>query len=321
MFFRANGHPKERSARRRPQPKLDRFTGLSVRSLSLARLAISVGEHARHFQANTNKVPTFEYNETGQPLDSWEALRLERQSVAVGRRASGSDTHFGSRIRIDLTPVATQLHTFATRSFAGPTLSPKALNSYSDDIEMPILGKEATIYPNDLFENPDTGNELERKWWVLYTLSRREKELVRRLTTMEIPFYCPITPQRYRSPAGRIRTSYLPLFTNYVFLYGTEQDRYNSLTTKCVARDIEVTDGVELTRDLRQLHEIIETGAALTRESKLEPGQKVRIKTGAFRNYEGYIVRREGQTRLLIAVNFLQQGASVLLDDCEVEPA
>ena len=184
---------------------------------------------------------------------------------------------------------------------------------------MPILAKEATIYPADLFENPATGHEEHRMWWALYTLSRREKELARRLAAMEIPFYCPITPQRYRSPAGRIRTSFLPLFTNYVFLYGDEQDRYKSLTTKCVSRDLEVTDGLELTRDLRQLHEIIEIGADLTRESKLEPGQRVRIKTGAFRNYEGYIVRREGQTRLLVAVNFLQQGASVLLDDCEVE--
>jgi hypothetical protein len=33
----------------------------------------------------------------------------------------------------------------------------------------------------------------------------------------------------------------------------------------------------------------------------------------------GVIIRRRGQCRLLIAVNFLQQGASVLIDQYDVE--
>ena len=186
---------------------------------------------------------------------------------------------------------------------------------------MPILDKEPDLYPADLLQRPDLGLEDDRCWWALYTISRREKELMRRLTALKIPFYCPIIPQRRRSPAGRMRTSYLPLFPNYVFVYGDTEDRYNSYTTSCIARDVQVTDGLQLTHDLRQLRKLILADVPLTRESRLEPEQFVRIKSGAFRNYEGYIVRREGQTKLLIAVNFLQQGASVLLDDCEVEPA
>ena len=186
---------------------------------------------------------------------------------------------------------------------------------------MPILDKELDLYPDDLLQRQELGLEEDHCWWAFYTISRREKELMRRLVVLDIPFYCPIIPQRRRSPAGRFRTSYLPLFANYVFVYGNKEDRYNSYTTNCIARDIEVTDGTQLTQDLRQLHKLILADVPLTRESKLEPGQFVRIKSGAFRNYEGHIVRREGQTKLLIAVNFLQQGASVLLDNCEVETA
>ena len=80
-------------------------------------------------------------------------------------------------------------------------------------------------------------------------------------------------------------------------------------------------EGPQLTHDLRQIYSLIEAGVLLTLESRLEPGQKVCVRTGAFRGYEGSIVRREGETRLVVAVNFLQQGASLLLEDCEVEPA
>jgi hypothetical protein len=188
---------------------------------------------------------------------------------------------------------------------------------------MPILDKETDLYPLDLFDRADaesSDTNHENSWWAIYTLSRREKELMRRLLALEIPFYCPIIPQRQRSPSGRLRTSYLPMFSNYAFIYGDATQRYEALTTNCVARDFVVSDGIQLTRDLRQIHDLIEIGAPLTRESRLAAGTRVRVKTGPFRNYEGTIIRREGRTRLLVSVNFLQQGASVLLDDCEVDP-
>jgi transcription antitermination factor NusG len=186
---------------------------------------------------------------------------------------------------------------------------------------MPILAQEPEIYPADLLSRPETGQEEDRQWWALYTMSRREKELMRRLRAMELSFYCPVICHRQRSPAGRIRQSFLPIFTNYVFLYGRAEDRYQAFTSNCISRDIPVPDGVQLTRDLLQFYRLIEAGVPLTPESRLVAGQRVVVRTGAFRGYEGCIVRREGETRLLVSVNFLQKGASLLLDNCEVEPA
>lgn len=185
---------------------------------------------------------------------------------------------------------------------------------------MPILTPQTDLYPTDLFERESLGDESEVGWWALYTMSRREKHLMRQLVQLEVPFYCPIIPKRNRSPGGRIRTSYLPLFANYVFLYGDDQQRYQAMTTNCVARHTRVVAGGELTRDLRRIYELIQAGVPLTAESRLEAGDLVRVRSGPFRGYEGYIIRREGQRRLLVAVNFLQQGASFALEDCELEP-
>ena len=46
---------------------------------------------------------------------------------------------------------------------------------------------------------------------------------------------------------------------------------------------------------------------------------RVRIRSGPLTGLEGLVIRRRGQDRLLVAVEFLQQGASVQIDDFEVE--
>lgn len=184
---------------------------------------------------------------------------------------------------------------------------------------MPILTAEADLFPCDLLENELLLSDPERRWWVLYTRSRMEKELMRRLRSQEIPFYGPTVEKRSRTPRGRVLRSYLPLFPNYVFLFGNPSERYAALTTNCLSRDIPVSNGDELAQDLRQLHRLIQTGVPLVPERCLDAGVRVRVKTGPLTGQEGIVLQRRGDTRLLVAVRFLQQGASVQLDECELE--
>ena len=183
---------------------------------------------------------------------------------------------------------------------------------------MPILAREADLFPDDLLEREEWDDE-SQSWWAVYTRSRHEKQLMRRLKTISVPFYCPLIEQRSKSPSGRIRKSWMPLFSNYVFVYGDDEARYNMMTTNCVSRTVVVEDAVTLVRDLRSIRGLIDVGAPVTIESKIEPGEAVRVKTGTFVGREGVVIRRKGKSRLVVAVNFLQQGASVELEDCELE--
>ena len=101
---------------------------------------------------------------------------------------------------------------------------------------MPILKREDDIFPSDLLENDSILTDSDRKWWCIYTISRREKDLMRKLASLKIAHYGPVIPKRYRSPSGRLRTSYVPLFPNYVFMWGNEEDRYQAMTTNCISR-------------------------------------------------------------------------------------
>ena len=159
----------------------------------------------------------------------------------------------------------------------------------------------------------------EGTWWALYTLARFEKKLMRQLLEIEVPFYGPTIARRYRSPQGRIRTSVEPLFPNYVFIMGDEMARYNAVSTGSVSRWMPVADTVELVTDLRQIRSLILTDAPLAPELRLMAGQKVRVKSGVFKGFEGTIIRRENEIRLLISVRYMGRGASVALDDCQLE--
>jgi transcription antitermination factor NusG len=184
---------------------------------------------------------------------------------------------------------------------------------------MPILAAEPDLYPADLFDRSDWATATERNWWALYTRSRCEKELMRRLRALEIPHYGPMIEKKNRSPNGRVTTSFVPLFTNYVFLYADPNERHSALTTNCVSRDLIVNDGDKLAADLSQLRQLIETGEPITPVARLEPGTPVRVRSGPLAGQVGVVVQRRGETHLLVAVRFLQQGATVQIDDSLVE--
>jgi transcription antitermination factor NusG len=184
---------------------------------------------------------------------------------------------------------------------------------------MPILKREDDIYPENLFEDTILTDQ-DRQWWCIYTLSRREKDLMRKLAALQIPHYGPVIPKRYRSPNGRLRTSFVPLFPNYVFLFGSEEERYQAMTTNCISRCNPIKDHEQLVKDLSQIYEVIGTGVPLTPEARLEPGNRVRVKSGPFANYEGTVIRREGKTRLLLSIHFLEQGVSMEMDEGLLEP-
>ncbi len=185
---------------------------------------------------------------------------------------------------------------------------------------MPLLPSEPDVYPPELFDRVEASESPLGQWWAMYTMARREKELMRRLRALDIAFYSPLVHKRKRSPSGRVRESYVPLFASYVFVCGNEQQRHLALSTHCISRCLSVPDGRQLMRDLRQIRQLIELDAPLTIEARIEPGRRVRVRSGSMAGLEGTVVKRRGKDWLVVAVEFLQQGASVLLEDFQVEP-
>lgn len=182
---------------------------------------------------------------------------------------------------------------------------------------MPILAKEVSVYPNDLLEQPP--EDEDRRWWAVYTKSRQEKSVARQLVDHDVSFYLPLIPKDNVIRNRRVR-SHIPLFTGYIFIYGSDDDRVTTLTTNRISRIFPVVDQSRLWTDLRSINELIASDMPLAIERRIETGQHVRIKNGSLRGLEGVVVKRHSKCRLLVVVNYLQQGVSVEIDDCALEP-
>jgi transcriptional antiterminator RfaH len=178
---------------------------------------------------------------------------------------------------------------------------------------MPVLPAETSLYPSELFE-PPAGHLEDRCWRVLHTKPRQEKSLARRLVRSGIPFYLPLISRRLLM-RGRIAESYVPLFSGYVFLLGTREERLKALSTGCVVHSLEVFDQEQMWRDLRQVRQLLASGAPVLPEQRLAPGMLVEIQRGSLMGLRGRILRVASGHRFVVQVDFIQQGASILLED------
>ena len=171
-----------------------------------------------------------------------------------------------------------------------------------------------------LFSDQDVALRADRCWWVFYTKSRQEKALARHLVSKRVPHYLPLQ-QKTTLWRGRRLCSLVPLFSGYVFLFVDAEERVAALASNRVARTIAVpaSGQQQLEGDLLQIHRLIESGVPLCPESRIEPGQLVRIKSGRLAGLEGVVTKRRAETRLLVAVNYMQQGASIEVDDFVLE--
>lgn len=183
---------------------------------------------------------------------------------------------------------------------------------------MPILKEEPSLFPDTLLDESPLDLPC-RQWFALYTKARQEKSLARELLKQQIPFYLPLV-KKISVSRNRKRTSLTPLFGGYLFLFGAEEERVRCLATNRISRILVVEQPEQLVFDLRQFRRLIAANAPLTIEARLAPGRRVRVRQGAFAGLEGTVLKRRGETRLLVAINFLQQGASVEIDDFLLEP-
>ena len=183
---------------------------------------------------------------------------------------------------------------------------------------MPVLQAEPDVWPLDLFDPGTTAADSERCWHVMHTRSRQEKALARQLGAGRIPFYLPLIARRSRS-GGRAIVSHVPLFPGYVFVLASREERWSAVSTRRVVRPLEVVDQAGLWRDLRQVQRLIASGEALVPESRWQPGARVKIYSGPLAGLVGQVLRTASGRRFVVQVDFIQRGASILLDESVLE--
>ncbi len=185
---------------------------------------------------------------------------------------------------------------------------------------MPILPAEPDCHPPDLWE--DNGSlpvNPEGKWWCLHTKPRQEKATARDLREQGLAYYLPQVVRETRTPQGRRLRSVAPLFAGYVFLHGDDHDRVAALRGNRLVNVLQVIDQDGLVRDLRQVSRMLGSGLSVSAEGTVPIGARVRITTGPLSGMVGTVIRRGNRDQFVAVVQFLGRGATVDLQDWQVE--
>lgn len=180
---------------------------------------------------------------------------------------------------------------------------------------MPLLPAEPSVYPHELLSQPALpADALSRSWYVLHTKPRQEKSLARQLHKNQVPFYLPLVSKRWRSRRHTL-TSFVPLFSGYVFLYAASEERLAALQTNRVLSTLDVPDQPGLQRDLHQIARLIASGETVAPEDNLVPGARVEVRGGPLTGLTGTILKTATGRRFIVKVDFIHRGASVLMDE------
>ncbi|MGE3999291.1 MAG: transcription termination/antitermination protein NusG, partial [Planctomycetaceae bacterium] len=152
-------------------------------------------------------------------------------------------------------------------------------------------------------------------WSACHVRPRCEKIVSQRLREDgSLGYFLPLSVQEKRYQRRRIDVQSL-LFPGYVFVHGDhELIRLSQFRIPGVVKCLDEPNQKSLHKSLLALQALIECGAAITPEQRLEPGMAVEITGGPLAGRRGVVIENKKALRFLIQLDFIQQGVSVAVD-------
>jgi len=160
----------------------------------------------------------------------------------------------------------------------------------------------------------------EARWYALHTRSRHEKLVEGELRKKGIETFLPLR-KITRHWSDRIKKIEQPIFSGYLFVHTPLKDRMEILQTRGSVRlvgfhslPVPIPD-----KEMDVVRRFVEEKISVDPYPYLAQGDHVYVRSGPLKGVEGFIVRKDRQTRLVISLDLLFQSVSVEIDEALVE--
>ncbi|HEY6273351.1 MAG TPA: UpxY family transcription antiterminator [Terriglobales bacterium] len=157
-------------------------------------------------------------------------------------------------------------------------------------------------------------------WHALYTRYQHEKLVEQLLIEKGFEIFLPLYQVAHQWK-DRVRQLSLPLFPSYVFIRGGLDRPLDIVTTTgfhAIVGDGERA-GIVTQAEIDAIRQLVETRLRLEPHPFLRVGDRVRVKSGPLAGFEGILVRKKNQCRLVLSVELLQQSVATEVDARNVE--
>jgi transcriptional antiterminator RfaH len=161
----------------------------------------------------------------------------------------------------------------------------------------------------------------ERLWYIIQTRSRFEKKCTDCLTKNGIFVYLPLQ-KKMSVWSDRIKEIETPLFSGYLFVQFSENERYQILNIPGVVRFVSFGGKYATinTKQMSAIQQAISSNLELeVVDIVFEPGEEVLITSGPFKDNYAHLVRHNGKGKLLLTIDSIGKGILLEVGRTQVE--
>jgi transcription antitermination factor NusG len=161
------------------------------------------------------------------------------------------------------------------------------------------------------------------QWFAVHTRCRHEKHVATQLEDKGVEVFLPLA-REVRRWSDRRKLVEIPLFSCYVFvrLGLTSRARVLAVQVPGVLRFVGFHDGPAAipSSEIEAIQKALSVQTNCSPYAFLKAGQRVRIRGGSLDGLEGILVGRQGERRLVISINLIQQSMAVVVEGYDIEP-
>jgi transcription antitermination factor NusG len=159
-------------------------------------------------------------------------------------------------------------------------------------------------------------DELEARWFAIYTPYKREKTVQARLDKQGITTYLPLL-HLTRYYTRKSKQVAMPLFNCYLFVKITKKEYIRVLETPDVLRFVRFSRNLISIpqQEIDLVRRVVGEGLEITVESLgLNAGDSVEIIGGNLTGVRGKLIKKEGKERFLVELHTLGMGLEMQID-------
>lgn len=161
--------------------------------------------------------------------------------------------------------------------------------------------------------------ETDKKWYVIKVYSNREKKCFEDLTKLGVEVYFPLQ-KVVKKWSDRNKIVEVPLFRGYLFVkidYNNRASIYQSNHFKNFLIN-NGKPGVVSEKEIDLINKILTNSSDIETDNKsLQEGRLIKINSGPFEGYEGYITSFKDVEKIKISIPLINQNISLVLQNIE----
>ena len=158
-------------------------------------------------------------------------------------------------------------------------------------------------------------NDKTKNWIAIYTKSRHEKTVAKKLEMKNFEVYLPILRER-RKWSDRKKWIEYPLFKSYLFIRTQLKNSIFILKTPGIIRIVKFGDKIAIVNDnhINAIKLMISGGYKPKSTDYFIKGDPVQVIDGPLKGIEGEVIRVDDRDRLLIRINSIKHSVSIKIN-------